>query len=41
MHQCAVQHTSMEVFSPVSLYTFDVILRCSMSYDDNIQEKGL
>lgn len=30
----------MEVFSNVSLYTFDVILRCSMSYDDNVQQQG-
>jgi hypothetical protein len=34
------QRTPMEVFGNVSLYTFDVILRCSMSYEDNVQLKG-
>ncbi|XP_025097140.1 cytochrome P450 4A24-like [Pomacea canaliculata] len=36
----AVEKTSMEIYSSVSLCTLDVILQCAMSYKDDIQLKG-
>lgn len=31
---------SFEVFSNVSLLTFDIILRCALSYENDVQLKG-
>ena len=31
---------SFEFFTNISLYTFDVLLRCAMSYENDVQLKG-
>ena len=36
----ALAGTSHEVFNDVSLATFDVILRCAFSYNEDVQLKG-
>ncbi|ELU04870.1 hypothetical protein CAPTEDRAFT_181976 [Capitella teleta] len=38
--KAADKGVNFEVFSNVSLCTFDVILRCAMSYEDDVQIKG-
>jgi len=32
---------SFELFGNVSLLTFDIILRCAFSYENDVQTKGL
>ncbi|XP_041377584.1 cytochrome P450 4F1-like isoform X2 [Gigantopelta aegis] len=40
VEQHAINGESFELFGLISLCTFDIILQCAMSYNDNIQLKG-
>ena len=30
-------HESIEIHKPISLCTLDIIMKCALSYDDNVQ----
>lgn len=38
--QAAKTEKSIEIYEPVRLATLDTMLRCSLSYEDNVQQKG-
>ena len=40
MAKAADNNESFEFYSNISLCTFDVILRCAMSYESDVQLKG-
>ena len=40
MESASEKEDYTEVFSPVSLLTLNVILRCAFSYEEDIQQKG-
>ena len=37
LQEASSKSASVEVFSPVSLLTLNVILRCAFSYDEDVQ----